>query len=289
MVLRQVASSDGGCKGGQSARWLRLCCPSLPLLLFLCTVSGVPRSLPFLARTQKKRSQKEPKGAKRSRNGAKRSRNGPKSSFSGWGRGSEGGCKRKRKSLVQSHRGSRPRGRKSSKKSQKWQLFKVFSGFGLFRAFLTPRPRGPRDPFLDFLRTFLGRGLFDPVEGQRSPNCSHKFARKWPFFPNFIVKMAPKNGTKFCAPFWSFMLFEPSFSNQKFPYFQQVGPNIRAKLWLKISLGAIHYLQNFEKANSKVNLGWSIYMNTHAKHHLSQLIPLRKRKRQNSWVELVSL
>ena len=31
--------------------------------------------------------------------------------------------------------------------------------------------------------------------------CSHNFAQKWPFFPSFTVKMAPKNGTTFCAPF----------------------------------------------------------------------------------------
>ena len=47
----------------------------------------------------------------------------------------------------------------------------------LFRAFLTPAPRRPGNPLFGFFsefsqfRSFLGRGLLDPVEGQRCPNA----------------------------------------------------------------------------------------------------------------------
>ena len=49
-------------------------------------------------------------------------------------------------------------------------VFDTFSAlFRPFRAFLTPGPRGPGNPFSDFFRSFLGRGLFDPC---RRPTMS---------------------------------------------------------------------------------------------------------------------
>ena len=48
---------------------------------------------------------------------------------------------------------------KKSKKSRK-KIGKL-SFSTLFRVFWTPGPRGPGNPFSDFFRTFLGRGLFD--------------------------------------------------------------------------------------------------------------------------------
>ena len=59
---------------------------------------------------------------------------------------------------------------KESKTSQKPEKNLKNSHFRLFfRAFSAPRPRVPGNPFSDFCRSFLGRGLFDPC---RRPTMS---------------------------------------------------------------------------------------------------------------------
>ena len=41
------------------------------------------------------------------------------------------------------------------------------------------------------------------------PICSHKFAQKWPFFPSYIAKMAPKKGQDFVHRFDLLCLSNP--------------------------------------------------------------------------------
>ena len=79
--------------------------------------------------------------------------------------------KLRKKILKKGSRGLSAPGSKSSKKRRKWLSIKFLSGFWLvlysfptfFRAFLTPGPRGPGNPFSDFVRSFLlGVSPFDP-------------------------------------------------------------------------------------------------------------------------------
>ena len=101
---------------------------------------------------------------------------------------------------------SRPQGRRSSKKSQQKDCFSsFFSRFlahfqlfsDLFRAFLAPRPRGPGNSFSDFIRSFLGRGPFDPCGGQRRRNHRGTKIRVFrvcfqaPFLPSFFPSFFP--------------------------------------------------------------------------------------------------
>ena len=85
-------------------------------------------------------------------------------------------------------RGSRGLSEKKLEKESRMTIFQVFfrvfdSFSTLFRVFLTPGPRGPGNPFSNFFRSFLGRGLFDPC---RRPTMSQDYwllARVCCFFP----------------------------------------------------------------------------------------------------------